>query len=475
MLTKNAIESTLLYFKLTNRIMTSIKEFTQKNETRILEELFSLIRIPSVSAHTDKKHEIARCAQRWTELLLEAGADKAEVMDTAGNPVVYAEKNIDPSKPTVLIYGHYDVMPAEPLELWVSPPFEPELRDGKIWARGADDDKGQSFMHLKAFEFLNRHQMLNCNIKFLIEGEEEVGSVNLEAFCREHIDMLRCDTILVSDTSMLGQNTPSITTGLRGLAYWEIEVTGPNRDLHSGIFGGAVANPVNELTKLLATLTDEKGRITIPGFYDDVIVVSDEERKLISTIPFDEFAYKKDLGIELLHGEAGYSTIERTGIRPTLDLCGIWGGYMGEGSKTVLPSKAYAKISTRLVPNQNHHKIMDLVSDYLVSIAPPCVKVKVTPLHGAASYVCPIDSAAYRAAEKAYESVFGIRPVPVRRGGSIGVVPVFEKVLGVKPILMGFGLETDAIHSPNENFPIEMFWKGIETITAFYDYYKTAD
>jgi acetylornithine deacetylase/succinyl-diaminopimelate desuccinylase-like protein len=453
--------------------MNSITDFIQKEEHRILEELFSLIRIPSVSAHTDKKHEIARCANRWTELLLEAGADRAVVMPTAGNPVVYAEKLTDPSKPTVLVYGHYDVMPAEPLELWLSPPFEPEIRDGKIWARGADDDKGQSFMHLKAFEYLNRNHLLNCNVKFLIEGEEEVGSVNLEAFCREHIDLLRCDTILVSDTSMLGPDTPSITTGLRGLAYWEIEVTGPNRDLHSGIFGGAVANPVNELTKLLASLTDGKGRITIPGFYNDVIEVSDEERRLISLVPFDENAYKQDLGVEMLYGEEGYSTIERTGIRPTLDLCGIWGGYTGEGSKTVLPSKAYAKISARLVPDQDHHKIMELVSEYLVSIAPPHIKVKVKQLHGAASYVCPIDSPAYRAAEKAYESVFGVRPVPVRRGGSIGVVPVFEKVLGVKPILMGFGLETDAIHSPNENFPLAMFWKGIETITAFHGYYQS--
>jgi acetylornithine deacetylase/succinyl-diaminopimelate desuccinylase-like protein len=455
--------------------MNSITDFIQKEEHRILEELFSLIRIPSVSAHTDKKHEIARCANRWTELLLEAGADRAVVMPTAGNPVVYAEKLTDPSKPTVLVYGHYDVMPAEPLELWLSPPFEPEIREGKIWARGADDDKGQSFMHLKAFEYLNRNHLLNCNVKFLIEGEEEVGSVNLEAFCREHIDLLRCDTILVSDTSMLGPDTPSITTGLRGLAYWEIEVTGPNRDLHSGIFGGAVANPVNELTKLLASLTDGKGRITIPGFYNDVIEVSDEERRLISLVPFDENAYKQDLGVEMLYGEEGYSTIERTGIRPTLDLCGIWGGYTGEGSKTVLPSKAYAKISARLVPDQDHHKIMELVSEYLVSIAPPHIKVKVKQLHGAASYVCPIDSPAYRAAEKAYESVFGVRPVPVRRGGSIGVVPVFEKVLGVKPILMGFGLETDAIHSPNENFPLAMFWKGIETITAFHGYYQSTE
>lgn len=452
--------------------MTSIKEFISERQSQLLEELFSLIRIPSISAHRERHPEMMQCANRWVELLLEAGVDSAVVMSTDGNPVVYAEKIIDPTKPTVLIYGHYDVMPAEPMELWLSPPFEPEIRDAKIYARGADDDKGQSFMHAKAFQYLCETNQLKCNVKFLIEGEEEIGSVNLEAFCRMNKELLSCDTILVSDTSMLDRNTPSITTGLRGLAYWEIEVTGANRDLHSGIFGGAVANPVMELSKMLAGLIDEKGHITIPGFYNSVEEVSAAERELIAQIPFDEKAYITNLGVKTLHGEEGYSTIERTGIRPTLDICGIWGGYTGEGSKTVLPSKATAKLSARLVPNQQYHEIMQLVSDHLLSIAPKHIEVKITPLHGAESYVCPIDSKAYRAAEKAYEQTFGIRPLPVRRGGSIGVVPIFEKVLGVKPILMGFGLETDAIHSPNENFPLELFFLGIETIKAFYDHYQ---
>lgn len=451
--------------------MSNIKQYLQQEQPRILEELFSLIRIQSVSAHKEKKSEIIECANQWVELLLKAGADCATVLPTAGNPVVYAEKIIDQSLPTVLVYGHYDVMPAEPFHLWDSDPFEPVVREGKIYARGADDDKGQSFMHLKAFEYLLKEGKLTCNVKFLIEGEEEIGSVNLEAFCEENKTLLSCDTILVSDTSMIGPQTPSITTGLRGLAYWEIEVTGPNRDLHSGIFGGAVGNPINELTKLLAGLTNSEGKITIPGFYDAVEQVSDDERALIAQIPFDEKEYKDNLGVNVLFGEKNYSTIERTGIRPTLDICGIWGGYTGEGSKTILPSKAYAKLSTRLVPHQKHEDIMRLVSEHLLQSAPAHVQVKVTPLHGAASYVCPITSAAYKAAEKAYTRVLGIRPVPVRRGGSIGVIPVFEKVLGIKPILMGFGLETDAIHSPNENFPLKMFFAGIETIVAFYDLY----
>ncbi|OJX90354.1 MAG: peptidase M20 [Paludibacter sp. 47-17] len=450
----------------------SINEFISKEKNRILEELFSLIRIPSVSAHQHRQPEIAQCALRWKELLLQAGADSAEVMATQGNPVVFAEKKTDPSKPTVLVYGHYDVMPAEPLELWTTPAFEPEIRDGKIYARGADDDKGQSFMHLKAFEYLVASDQLPCNVKFLIEGEEEIGSVHLEAFCQANKELLKCDTVLVSDTSMLGADTPSITTGLRGLAYWQLEVTAANRDLHSGIFGGAVANPINELAKIVAQLTDSEGKITIPGFYDNVQEVSDEERALIAQIPFDEENYKQNLGIKEVFGEKGYSTLERTGIRPTLDLCGIWGGYTGEGSKTVLPSKAFAKLSARLVPDQKHEVIMALVAAHLQKIAPSHIELKIVPLHGAESYVCPIDSPAYRATEKAYEEVFGIRPLPVRRGGSIGVVPVFEKVLGVKPILMGFGLESDAIHSPNENFPLDLFFKGIRTIAAFYKYFS---
>lgn len=450
----------------------SIDDFISKERNRILEELFSLIRIPSVSAHQHRQPEIAQCALRWKELLLEAGADVAEVMSSNGNPVVYGEKIIDPHKPTVLVYGHYDVMPAEPLELWVSPPFEPEIRDGKIFARGADDDKGQSFMHLKAFEYLVSTNQLNCNVKFLIEGEEEIGSVNLEAFCSEHKALLACDTVLVSDTSMLGLDTPSITTGLRGLAYWQLELTSANRDLHSGIFGGAVANPINELTKILAQLTDSDGRITIPGFYDKVEEVSDKERELIAQIPFSEASYKQNLGISEVYGEKGYSTLERTGIRPTLDLCGIWGGYTGEGAKTVLPSKAFAKLSARLVPNQQHEEIMELVSNYILTLVPSYLDLRVTPLHGAESYVCPIDSPAYLATEKAYHEVFGVRPLPVRRGGSIGVVPVFERVLGVKPILMGFGLESDAIHSPNENYPLDLFFKGIQTISSFYKHFS---
>jgi acetylornithine deacetylase/succinyl-diaminopimelate desuccinylase-like protein len=363
-------------------------------------------------------------------------------------------------------------MPAEPLNLWDSPPFEPEIRDGKIYARGADDDKGQSFMHAKAIEYLLQSDQFNCNVKFLIEGEEEIGSPALEDFCEKNKDLLKCDTILVSDTSMLAADTPSITTGLRGLAYWQLEVTGANRDLHSGIFGGAVANPINELCKLLASLTDSDGKITIPHFYDKVEAVSSEEKALIDKIPFDEELYKKNLGLTSLHGEKGFSTLERTGIRPTLDICGIWGGYTGEGSKTVLPSKAYAKLSARLVPNQKYHEIMESVTAHLYSIAPKYIDLKVIPLHGAESYVCPIDTPAYRAAEKAYQTTFGVRPLPVRRGGSIGVIPVFEKVLKVKPILMGFGLESDAIHSPNENFPLEMFYKGIETIVEFYKNYS---
>ena len=445
-----------------------IKEYIESNQSRFFDELFSLIRIPSVSAHTHRQPEIMQCAEHWKKLLLEAGVDTAEVLPSSGNPVVFAQKTMNAAWPTVMIYGHYDVMPAEPLDLWDSPPFEPEIRDGKIFARGADDDKGQSFMHAKAFEYLVRTNQLKCNVKFLLEGEEEIGSPSLEKFCKENFDMLQCDTILVSDTSMLAADMPSITTGLRGLAYWQIELTAANRDLHSGIFGGAVANPINELTKILAKLVNEQGRIAIPGFYDQVEEVPQAERDLIAQIPFNEDLYKQNLNIKHVHGETGYSTIERTGIRPSLDICGIWGGYTGEGSKTVLPSKAFAKLSVRLVPNQTYDNISKLVSDYLNEITPEYVDIKVENLHGAESYVCPIDSLAYKAAENAYTKTFGIRPLPVRRGGSIGVVPVFEKVLNVKPLLIGFGLESDAIHSPNENFPVDLFLKGIETIVEFY-------
>ncbi|NDV46427.1 dipeptidase [Paludibacter sp. 221] len=446
-----------------------IQEYIGQHKNRFLEELFSLIRIPSISAHTDKLPEMKKCAERWKELLLEAGADTAEILPTKGNPVVYGEKILDKNFPTVLVYGHYDVMPAEPLEQWESKPFEPQIRNNKIYARGADDDKGQSFIHAKAFEYLAKTNQLKCNVKFLLEGEEEIGSPNLEAFCAANKELLACDTILVSDTSMLAKDTPSITTGLRGLAYWQIEVTAASRDLHSGLFGGAVANPIIELSKIITQLINNDGKITIPHFYDDVEEVSKEERDLIAQIPFDEDAYKKSLDIKEVFGEKGYSTIERTGIRPSLDVCGIWGGYTGEGSKTILPAKAYAKLSTRLVPNQKPEKISKIVADYITKIAPEYVDVKVSWLHGAEGYVCPIDSDIYRAAERAYGKVFGKRPLPVRSGGSIGVIPVFERVLGVKPILMGFGLESDAIHSPNENFSVELFEKGIETIVAFYE------
>jgi acetylornithine deacetylase/succinyl-diaminopimelate desuccinylase-like protein len=453
----------------------NIKKYISENNQRFLEELFSLIRIPSVSSHVHRKDDIQKCADRWCELLLESGVDSACVMTTDGNPVVFATKILNAELPTVLVYGHYDVMPVEPLELWNSDPFEPEIRDGKIFARGADDDKGQSFMHAKAFEILVKTNQLKCNVKFLIEGEEEIGSPSLEKFCLKNKVLLNCDTILVSDTTMLSAQTPSITTGLRGLAYWQIEVTSASRDLHSGIFGGAVANPIMELTKILASLTSAEGEISIPQFYDDVVEVSDYERSLIAKIPFDEEAYKRNLDIRCVSGEVGYSTIERTGIRPSLDICGIWGGYTGEGANTVLPSKAYAKLSARLVPNQQHEKIAVLVADYLRKIAPPSVEIRVDYLHGAESYVCPIDSVSYKAAEIAYEKVFGVKPLPVRRGGSIGVIPVFEKILKVKPVLMGFGLESDATHSPNENFSLNLFYKGIEAIVEFYTVYQKSN
>lgn len=446
----------------------STKKYILENQPRFLDELFSIIRIPSVSSHEHRQPDVKKCAEQWKNILIKTGVDTADVIATTGNPVVLASKTIDESFPTVLVYGHYDVMPAEPLELWETPPFAPQVRNGKIFARGADDDKGQSFMHAKAFEYLLNTNQLKCNVKFLLEGEEEIGSASLEEFCKRNKKLLECDAILVSDTSMLAADKPSITTGLRGLAYWQIELTSANRDLHSGIFGGAVANPIMELSKMLAQLIDKDGKITIPHFYDDVEKISSKEKELIKKIPFDEREYKKNLGVQYVHGEKGYSTIERTGIRPALDICGIWGGYTGEGSKTVLPSKAFAKLSTRLVPHQKHEKIARLVEKYLYKIAPKYVDIKVTTLHGAESYVCPINSKEYKAAEKAYEKVFGKKPLPVRRGGSIGVIPTFEKILNVKPILMGFGLESNAIHSPNENFPVELFQKGIETIVEFY-------
>ncbi|WP_294632586.1 dipeptidase [uncultured Bacteroides sp.] len=452
--------------------MNEIQKYISENEPKMLEELFSLIRIPSISAKPDHHHYMLTCAEHWAQLLLEAGADEAVVMPSAGNPIVFGQKIVDPAAKTVLIYAHYDVMPAEPLELWKSEPFEPEIRDGRIWARGADDDKGQAFIQVKAFEYLVKHGLLKHNIKFIFEGEEEIGSPSLEAFCQAHKELLKADVILVSDTSMLGADLPSLTTGLRGLAYWEIEVTGPNRDLHSGHFGGAVANPINVLCGIISQVVDADGRITVPGFYDDVEEVPQAERDMIAHIPFDEEKYKAAIGVNALSGEKGYSTLERNSCRPSFDVCGIWGGYTGEGSKTVLPSKATAKVSCRLVPHQDHHKISRLFADYIMNIAPDTVKVKVTPMHGGQGYVCPITLPAYQAAEKGFEQAFGKKPLAVRRGGSIPIISTFEQVLGIKTVLMGFGLESNAIHSPNENMPLDILRKGIEAVTVFHLNYE---
>ena len=446
----------------------SVKKYIETNKERFLEELFSLIRIPSISAKAEHKADMYACAERWKELLTSSGAEKVVVMPTAGNPVVYGERMLSPDLPTVLVYAHYDVMPAEPLELWTSKPFEPEIRDGRIWARGADDDKGQAMMQVKGFETAIKEKLLKCNVKFIFEGEEEIGSPSLETFCCENKDLLKADIILVSDTSMVSAETPSLTTGLRGLAYWEIEVTGPNRDLHSGHFGGAVANPINVLCKLMAGITDEDGRITIPNFYDDVEEISSEEKEMIAQIPFDLEKYKESIGVKEVSGEKGYVTLERNSTRPTFDICGIWGGYTGEGSKTVLPSKAFAKVSTRLVPHQQHKVISDLFEKYIASVAPPTVQVKVTPKHGGEGYVCPLTLPAYKAAEEAMGIAFGKKPLAVRRGGSIPIIATFEQVLGVKTVLMGFGLEQNAIHSPNESCTLDFFYKGIESVAEFY-------
>jgi len=451
--------------------MNYTKQYIEENKERFLEELFGLLRIPSISAESSHKADMQKCAEHWKKLLLNAGADKADVMPTKGNPVVYGEKIIDANLPTVLVYAHYDVMPVDPIEKWNTPPFEPVIKDGKIWARGADDDKGQGFMHAKAFELMLKTNTLPCNVKFMIEGEEEISSPNLKDWCQENKTMLKSDIIIVSDTGMIAADIPSITVGLRGLAYWEVEVTGPNRDLHSGLFGGAVANPINVLCSMIAKMQDENGKITIPEFYDDVLEVSPKERELLARKPFDEENYKKAIDVKALNGEKNYTTSERTGIRPSFDICGIWGGFTGEGSKTVIPSKAYAKISTRLVPNQNYEKILTLFKKHFEAIAPDYVKVDVKPLNGGHGYVCPIDIPAYKAAEMAYEQVYGKQPIPVRSGGSIPIISTFEEVLGIKTILMGFGLESDAIHSPNENYPVENFLKGIETIPLFYKYF----
>jgi len=451
--------------------METLKNYIEENKERFLEELFDLIRIPSVSSKDENKNDMFRAAKYITDQLLKTGADKAEVFKTDGHPVVYGEKIIGKDKPTILVYGHYDVQPAEPLEKWDSDPFEPEIRDGKIYARGADDDKGQLFMHLKAFEFMVKTETLPCNVKFMIEGEEEVGSPNLKIFCKKNKDMLACDVILVSDTTMIAQDIPSITIGLRGLSYMEVEVTGPDRDLHSGLYGGAVANPVNILSKMIASLTDKDGKILIKGFYDDVLTATDEERKELNKRPFNIDEFKKSINVDEVAGEKGYTTIERLGIRPSLDVNGIWGGYTGEGAKTILPSKASAKISMRLVPDQKSKKIDNLFEDHFKSIAPEGVRVKAYSLHGGEGYVSPINIPAYLAASKACEDTFGKKPIPVRSGGSIPIVADFEEVLEVKSILLGFGLDSDAIHSPNENYPLFNFFKGIETIPLFYKYF----
>lgn len=451
--------------------METIKNYVETNKERFLEELFELIRIPSISAKAEAKEDMKLAAEFIKNSLIDAGADFAEVKETSGWPVVYGHKMIDESLPTVLVYGHYDVQPVEPLDLWDSPPFEPEVRDGKIYARGADDDKGQLYMHVKAFELMNRTGTLTCNVKFMIEGEEEIGSPSLKQFCKENKDLLKADVILISDTTMIAQDIPSITVGLRGLSFMEVEVTGPNRDLHSGLYGGAVGNPANLLTKMIASLTDENNHITIPGFYDDVQEVSKEERAEMAKAPFSLTDYQKALDIDEVVGEKGFSSNERTGIRPSLDVNGIWSGYTGEGAKTVLPSKAHAKISMRLVPNQDSEKIDKLFIDHFKNIAPEGTKVEAKSLHGGQGYVTPIDFPAYRAASSAIAESFGKQPIPVRSGGSIPIVSDFEEVLGIKSILMGFGLDSDAIHSPNENYPLFNFYKGIETIPLFYKYY----
>ena len=451
--------------------MKEIKNYVESNRERFLDELFELIRIPSISARAEAKEEMFKTAEFIRQSLLDAGADHAEVKETTGWPVVYGHKMVDDALPTVLVYGHYDVQPVEPLDLWDSPPFEPEVRDGKIFARGADDDKGQLYMHVKAFELMNRTGSLTCNVKFMIEGEEETGSPSQKQFCKENKELLRADIILISDTTMIAQDIPSITVGLRGLSYLEVEVTGPNRDLHSGLYGGAVANPANLLAKMIASLTDENNHITIPGFYDDVLEISREERAEMAKAPFDLDGYKKELEINEVVGEKGFSTNERTGIRPSLDVNGIWSGYIDEGAKTVLPSKAHAKISMRLVPNQDSEKIDELFIKHFEKIAPEGTTVRVKSLHGGQGYVTPIDFAAYRAASRAIGESFGKSPIPVRSGGSIPIVSDFEEVLGIKSILMGFGLDSDAIHSPNENYPLFNFYKGIETIPLFYRYF----
>ena len=457
--------------------MEDLKRYISDNREKMLSELFDLLRIPSVSAVKSHGDDMRRTAEAIKKALLEKGADYASVMDTDGHPVVVGGKTVGPDKPTVLVYGHYDVQPAEPLELWETEPFEPVIKptanhpEGAIFARGANDDKGQMFMHLLAFEYMVKSNRLPCNVKFLIEGEEEIGSANLDKFLEKHAGELSCDVVLVSDTTMAGKELPSVMTGLRGLAYFEVTVKGPSRDLHSGHFGGAVVNPCNALCSMIASLHDEKGRITIPHFYDDVHEVTSAERAEMEKAPFDPERYKKNIGVTAVSGEAGYTTRERATIRPALDVNGIWGGYTGEGAKTILPSEAHAKISMRLVPGQNPEKVSQMFAEYFKSLAPEGVTVEIAPSHGAFPYVTPITDRAYRAASLALEKVYGRPAIPVRGGGSIGVVPMFEKFLGKKTILLGFGLDTDAIHSPNENYSLAQFFRGIETIPYFYEFF----
>jgi len=451
------------------------KDYQEKNKDRFLEELLALLRIPSVSARTENKNDMLTCAEAVKKSLLDAGATTATIYPTEGHPIVYAEKIIDPALPTVLVYGHYDVQPADPLELWNSGPFDPVIKDGKIYARGSADDKGQFYMHVKALETMVQTGTLTTNIKFLIEGEEEVGSPNLATFVKANKALLDASVILISDTSMLSMENPSIDIGVRGLSYIEVEVTGPNRDLHSGVYGGAVANPITMLSKMIASCHDENNHITIPGFYDDVVESSDLERAKMAEAPFDASEYAKDLGVTELWGEKGYSSNERTGIRPTLEVNGIWGGYTGEGAKTVLPSKAFAKISCRLVPNQSSQKITEKIINYFTSIAPAGVTVKASEHHGGEPYMTPIYSKEYQAAASAIAATFGKDPIPVRGGGSIPICALFEKELGLKIVFMGFGLDSDNLHSPNEKFDIVNFYKGIETIPYFHQFYASSN
>lgn len=448
-----------------------MEKYIKDNEGRWFEELFSLLRIPSISSDPNHKGDMLRCAERLTQLLKEAGADEAAVYPTDGHPVVFGQKIVPSELPTVLVYGHYDVQPVDPLELWKSDPFEPEIHDGAIWGRGANDDKGQLFMHLKAFEYLVRAGKLRHNVKFIFEGEEEIGSPSLAKWAEANKERLAASVILVSDTTMISDKVPSINCGMRGLAYLEVKVTGPNKDLHSGHYGGAVANPINVLCDMISSLIDKDGRITVKGFYDNVVELSSADRAQLARAPFDLEEYKHFLGINEVKGEKGYTTLERTGIRPCLDVCGIWGGFTGEGSKTVLPSEAHAKISMRLVPNQDSETISRLFTEHFLSIAPPYVKVEVRPCHGGNGFLIPISSKAYQAASRAMAEVYGTDPVPSRGGGSIPILADLQHILGIDPLLMGFGLERDTIHSPNESYLLSQFFAGIRSLALFYKYY----